>query len=124
MFFPMDKLHVSETWHELAIGLHNTNFTANKMLQLVMTDAADVLFCKEQRVWLFAAYMSTRVLDDWKVMHLLSGWSLQGQLMRKPIMEDLLEYGKQCGVTMYLFNHGCPWLMTFTGGVEWLRPKW
>ena len=124
MLFPMDSIHISETWHELAVGLPNTNITPEYMLQLVMTDMVDVLFSKELKVWFFAGFLTTMTIENWKVMHILSGWSLQGGLMRKPLLEEIFQYGYSVNANAFLFNKGCPWLMTLTGGVEWLRPKW
>ena len=123
MLFPMDKLHVSETWHELIGGIHNTNLNKDHILKLLMVDALDVLFCKEQKAWFIVGYMATQTMDSWRVMHILTGWSFQGGLTRKLLMDDLLKYAENNNVSAILYNHGCPWLMSFSGGAEWLRLK-
>lgn len=124
MLFPMDNLHVSETWKDLSKPLQFGDVPQEEMLKRILTGTVDVLFSQEEKVWFFVSFMATEMMPNWKVMVILSGWVYQGSFPRKHLLGLLEDYGEVKGATGLFFNQGCPWVRGLSEGVEWQRLKW
>ena len=123
----MTRERAMEVWPALGRATMVSNLDPVNVSEAILSGHVQVFLCIDPRVWFFGSFLRDQILPDWRVMHVIGGYT-EG-VLDKIFCSELVENLKKCAIgsncNALLFNDKCNFLRAFLSHADeecwWIR---